>query len=179
MLQITTKYTRMTTAYTKYPYSRLNGHKIYQHLPLQGPSRFAQFGIFGLKIYHLATRYLSMRQMRNATISSDCSQNLNGNAVKVQICQNGLVGRQLNVTRFLCLFLGFFFHLCSIFSTHSNFIVLLIFLAIHMLSSIMLSNIFKCYAFFDYVSKMPNCRTHSKFYRRPNSLTLESEETQT
>jgi hypothetical protein len=26
-----------------------------QHLPLQGPPKFTQIGIFGLKIYHLAT----------------------------------------------------------------------------------------------------------------------------
>jgi hypothetical protein len=35
----------------KYP----NGHKIYEHLPLQDPSKLAQIRIFGLKIYHLAT----------------------------------------------------------------------------------------------------------------------------
>jgi hypothetical protein len=29
--------------------------KIYQHLPLQDPPKFTQNGIFGLKIYHLAT----------------------------------------------------------------------------------------------------------------------------
>jgi hypothetical protein len=28
---------------------------MYQHLPLQGPAKFAQIGIFGLKICHLAT----------------------------------------------------------------------------------------------------------------------------
>jgi hypothetical protein len=35
--------------------SRPHGHKIYQHLPLQDPPRVARFGIFGLKIYRLAT----------------------------------------------------------------------------------------------------------------------------
>jgi hypothetical protein len=30
-------------------------HKIYQHFPFQDPSKFTQFGIFGLKTYHLAT----------------------------------------------------------------------------------------------------------------------------
>jgi hypothetical protein len=30
-------------------------HKIYQHLPLQDPTVFTQIGIFGLKIYPLAT----------------------------------------------------------------------------------------------------------------------------
>jgi hypothetical protein len=34
---------------------RPNGHKIYQHLPLQDPPRFTQIGIFGSKICHLAT----------------------------------------------------------------------------------------------------------------------------
>jgi hypothetical protein len=32
-----------------------NGGKINQHLPLQDPTKFTQIGIFGLKIYHLAT----------------------------------------------------------------------------------------------------------------------------
>jgi hypothetical protein len=32
-----------------------NGHKIYQHVPLQDPPKFTQNGIFGLKLYHLAT----------------------------------------------------------------------------------------------------------------------------
>jgi hypothetical protein len=32
-----------------------NGHKIYQHFLFQGPPKFTQIGIFGLKINHLAT----------------------------------------------------------------------------------------------------------------------------
>jgi hypothetical protein len=32
-----------------------NDHKICQHLPLQCPPKFTQIGIFGLKIYRLAT----------------------------------------------------------------------------------------------------------------------------
>jgi hypothetical protein len=28
-----------------------NGHKIYQHFPFQGPSKFTQIGIFGLKLH--------------------------------------------------------------------------------------------------------------------------------
>jgi hypothetical protein len=32
-----------------------NGHKICRHLPLQDPPKFTQFGIFGLKVCHLAT----------------------------------------------------------------------------------------------------------------------------
>jgi hypothetical protein len=41
--------------YFKWPYNRPNVHKIYNHLPLQDPPKFTQTGIFGLKIYHLAT----------------------------------------------------------------------------------------------------------------------------
>jgi hypothetical protein len=32
-----------------------NGHKIYQHLPLQDLPKVTQIGILGLKINHLAT----------------------------------------------------------------------------------------------------------------------------
>jgi hypothetical protein len=35
--------------------NRPNGKMIYQHLPLKDPTKFTQIGIFGLKIYHLAT----------------------------------------------------------------------------------------------------------------------------
>jgi hypothetical protein len=45
----------MTTNYTKRPSNIPNGHKIYQHFPFQGPPKFTQTGIFGLKINHLAT----------------------------------------------------------------------------------------------------------------------------
>jgi hypothetical protein len=34
-----------------------NGQKMYQHLPLQDPQNFTQIGIFGLKLYHLATLF--------------------------------------------------------------------------------------------------------------------------
>jgi hypothetical protein len=33
----------------------LYGHKTNQHFPIQGPPKFTQIGIFGLKINHLAT----------------------------------------------------------------------------------------------------------------------------
>jgi hypothetical protein len=36
-----------------------NDHKIYQHFPVQGPPKFAQIWIFGLKRNHLATLLLS------------------------------------------------------------------------------------------------------------------------
>jgi hypothetical protein len=53
----------MTMKYTKWPWNIPNGHeicipnghKIYQHLPLQKPPKFTQILIFGLKLYHLAT----------------------------------------------------------------------------------------------------------------------------
>jgi hypothetical protein len=54
--QSTTKYTKWTqNMYTKWTEHLPNGHKIYQHLPLQDPPKFTQIGILGLKIYHLAT----------------------------------------------------------------------------------------------------------------------------
>jgi hypothetical protein len=40
-----------------------NCQKIYQHLPLQGPPKFTQFGIYGLKIRPLAT----LKELRQAT----------------------------------------------------------------------------------------------------------------
>jgi hypothetical protein len=53
----------MTIKYTKGAKNISVSHKIdqmtitytYQHLPLQDPPKFTQIGIFGLKIYHLAT----------------------------------------------------------------------------------------------------------------------------
>jgi hypothetical protein len=41
--------------HTKWPENGPNGYKIYLYLPLQDPLKFTQFGIFGLKICHLAT----------------------------------------------------------------------------------------------------------------------------
>jgi hypothetical protein len=32
-----------------------NGHEILQHFSFQGTPKFTQLGIFGMKIYHLAT----------------------------------------------------------------------------------------------------------------------------
>jgi hypothetical protein len=51
----------MTTKFTKWPYNIPFGRKMdttaikWQHLPLQDLPKFTQIGIFGLKIYHLAT----------------------------------------------------------------------------------------------------------------------------
>jgi hypothetical protein len=44
--------------------NRSNGHKIYQPLPLQDPPQSTQIGIFGLKIYHLATLLSSLRSKK-------------------------------------------------------------------------------------------------------------------
>jgi hypothetical protein len=46
----------------KYPKSLQNipnGHKINQHFPIQGPPKFTQIGIFGLKTNPLATLVLN------------------------------------------------------------------------------------------------------------------------
>jgi hypothetical protein len=51
----------MVTKQTKWRYDRPNGHKIYQHFSLQDLPKFAQIGIFGLKIYHLATLALACK----------------------------------------------------------------------------------------------------------------------
>jgi hypothetical protein len=45
----------MTIKYTNWLQFIPNGHKIYHHFPFQGPSKFTQTGIFGLKTNHLAT----------------------------------------------------------------------------------------------------------------------------
>jgi hypothetical protein len=46
---------QMATRCTKGLSNITNGHKIYQHFPFQGPPKYTQIEIFGLKIYHLAT----------------------------------------------------------------------------------------------------------------------------
>jgi hypothetical protein len=46
---------QMAMRYTKWLSNITNGHKINQHCPFQGPPIQTQIGIFGLKIYHLAT----------------------------------------------------------------------------------------------------------------------------
>jgi hypothetical protein len=56
MYQKTTKYIyQMAIKYFQWPQNRPNGHKIYQHFPLQYPPKFTQIGIFGLKTNHLAS----------------------------------------------------------------------------------------------------------------------------
>jgi hypothetical protein len=51
--------------YTKWPLiSHPNGHKKYQHFHYQGPPKFTQIRIFGLKINHLANPAASYDTMR-------------------------------------------------------------------------------------------------------------------
>jgi hypothetical protein len=57
----------MATKYTKWPKNRPNGYKMYQQRPLQEPLKFSQIGIFGLKIYHLATLVSALRLNRFIT----------------------------------------------------------------------------------------------------------------
>jgi hypothetical protein len=49
-------YYQMGIKYNKWPYFIVNGHGLYQLFSFQGPPKFAQIWIFGLKTYHLATR---------------------------------------------------------------------------------------------------------------------------
>jgi hypothetical protein len=46
---------QMTTWYTKWLYNILNGHKLNQHFPFQGPLKCTLIGNFGMQIYQLAT----------------------------------------------------------------------------------------------------------------------------
>jgi hypothetical protein len=46
---------QMAIKCTKWPKHISNGHILYQPFPFQGPPKFTQIGIFGLKIYRLAT----------------------------------------------------------------------------------------------------------------------------
>jgi hypothetical protein len=39
-------------------------HKIYQHFPFQGPPKFAQIWIFGLKKKHLATLHVTTKLLK-------------------------------------------------------------------------------------------------------------------
>jgi hypothetical protein len=50
-----TKLYQKALKYTIWPWSRQDGPKNTQHLPLQDLPKFTQIRIFGLKIYHLAT----------------------------------------------------------------------------------------------------------------------------
>jgi hypothetical protein len=48
------KISQVSIKYIKWPKNSPNVHKIYQHIPLQGPPKFTQTRIFGLKKCHLA-----------------------------------------------------------------------------------------------------------------------------
>jgi hypothetical protein len=61
----------MTTKYTKWTLNIPNGHKVYQkatkytkQFSLQGVPKYSQTGIFGMKIYHLATLESSNKSLR-------------------------------------------------------------------------------------------------------------------
>jgi hypothetical protein len=60
----------MAAKTTKWSYDRPNGHTMYKHLPLQDLTKFTQIGIFGLKIYHLATLASTIRSFQGAKKSS-------------------------------------------------------------------------------------------------------------
>jgi hypothetical protein len=46
---------QMAIKYTKWPKNTRNGRKIFQHFTFRDPPKYTQIGIFGMKIYHLAT----------------------------------------------------------------------------------------------------------------------------
>jgi hypothetical protein len=46
---------QMAVISSKWPKYVPNGHKIYLNFPFQGPPKFTKIGIFGMKIYHLAS----------------------------------------------------------------------------------------------------------------------------
>jgi hypothetical protein len=50
------KIAKSAIKFTKWPENCPNGHNIYQNRPLQDPQKFTQIELFGLKMYHLATR---------------------------------------------------------------------------------------------------------------------------
>jgi hypothetical protein len=55
---------KIITKYTKSPENRPNVYTMYNNLPLQDPPKRTQIGIFGLKIYHLATLILNTHQAK-------------------------------------------------------------------------------------------------------------------
>jgi hypothetical protein len=52
---------QITAKHTKWPLNISDGHEICQYFEYKGPSKCTQVGIFGTKIYHLATLLLRMR----------------------------------------------------------------------------------------------------------------------
>jgi hypothetical protein len=59
----------LATKYTKWPQNRPFGHKIYQHLPLQGPPKFTQNWDFWF--CHLATLHFKDRGIRILTLDDE------------------------------------------------------------------------------------------------------------
>jgi hypothetical protein len=49
----------MATSYSKWLSNIPNGRNIHQNFPFQGPPKYYQTGIFGSKVYHLATLVLN------------------------------------------------------------------------------------------------------------------------
>jgi hypothetical protein len=62
--------------YIKWPYYRPNVHKMYLHVPLQGPPKFTQIRIFGLKKCRLATLTLSTNVAEQGEHSGHCSSKM-------------------------------------------------------------------------------------------------------
>jgi hypothetical protein len=52
-------YYQMTIKYNTRPYYIPNGYKIYKHFPFQDPPKTIPIVIFGLKMYHLATLFVT------------------------------------------------------------------------------------------------------------------------
>jgi hypothetical protein len=69
----------LTTKYTKWPRNLPNEHKIYKHFLVGGPPKYTKFGIFGMKINHLAT--LSAKHVQI------CCHNLKANVLKLESWQ--------------------------------------------------------------------------------------------
>jgi hypothetical protein len=64
--QMAIKYRKMDVNNSKWPMNIPNAHWIYQHFLFQGPPKYTQNGIFGLKIYHLATLAVMSASMSRA-----------------------------------------------------------------------------------------------------------------
>jgi hypothetical protein len=60
----------MATKYTKLSQNIPNGHKTYQHLPVQDPPKFTPIGIFGLRANHPAT--LDSAQVYELQVRTHC-----------------------------------------------------------------------------------------------------------
>jgi hypothetical protein len=70
--------------------------KIYQHYPFQGPPIFTQVGIFGMKIYHLAT-------LMPFSFKTDCLVFFSISVILVEVTQAGRLfkGSKTDLKKFL------------------------------------------------------------------------------